>query len=383
MSWQPSNEPDRYDRARVAQLSPIKTEIKKLNLPLIRVRKLNGICSAIEMQIENGGDSPEVNKLLLDALRAGILHQVNRRQARHALRAIDAIEQAEAKRWEHVKAGTLPPVELDPDEKLDGLMQEGYDLIYDQQQIATGCDRWLEAWEFIKRLATPDMRSIEDFDRAYPLTQSLFNWAGDMEMELHNAEPDAPHYKEQRIRFVHEFLAQFPDVDDNRYLNLRRAEGEALWELDRQAEAEAVYRALVEKQPDEAWTYIGWSDQYYLMVSSAKEYEKGEALLLQALARPTLNHRDDVLDRLVGLYEEWGQPEKQAPHLAELEEIQGQKVTPRKLKPPPGKLSRFFGGGVKPKWPKPAKPKSLRRNDPCWCGSGKKYKQCHLKSDRS
>jgi len=25
----------------------------------------------------------------------------------------------------------------------------------------------------------------------------------------------------------------------------------------------------------------------------------------------------------------------------------------------------------------------LGRNDPCWCGSGKKYKQCHLKSDRS
>ncbi len=25
---------------------------------------------------------------------------------------------------------------------------------------------------------------------------------------------------------------------------------------------------------------------------------------------------------------------------------------------------------------------SLGRNDPCWCGSGKKYKQCHLKQDR-
>jgi preprotein translocase subunit SecA len=21
------------------------------------------------------------------------------------------------------------------------------------------------------------------------------------------------------------------------------------------------------------------------------------------------------------------------------------------------------------------------RNDPCWCGSGKKYKNCHLRSD--
>lgn len=24
---------------------------------------------------------------------------------------------------------------------------------------------------------------------------------------------------------------------------------------------------------------------------------------------------------------------------------------------------------------------NLRRNDPCWCGSGKKYKKCHYESD--
>lgn len=24
----------------------------------------------------------------------------------------------------------------------------------------------------------------------------------------------------------------------------------------------------------------------------------------------------------------------------------------------------------------------LQRNDPCWCGSGKKYKKCHLAADR-
>jgi len=25
----------------------------------------------------------------------------------------------------------------------------------------------------------------------------------------------------------------------------------------------------------------------------------------------------------------------------------------------------------------------LGRNDPCWCGSGKKYKNCHLKDDQA
>ena len=25
--------------------------------------------------------------------------------------------------------------------------------------------------------------------------------------------------------------------------------------------------------------------------------------------------------------------------------------------------------------------KKLERNDPCWCGSGKKYKNCHMRFD--
>ena len=28
------------------------------------------------------------------------------------------------------------------------------------------------------------------------------------------------------------------------------------------------------------------------------------------------------------------------------------------------------------------KPARLQRNDPCWCGSGKKYKRCHYDSDQ-
>ncbi len=30
----------------------------------------------------------------------------------------------------------------------------------------------------------------------------------------------------------------------------------------------------------------------------------------------------------------------------------------------------------------PGPPRDLGRNEPCWCGSGKKYKRCHLDEDR-
>jgi preprotein translocase subunit SecA len=39
--------------------------------------------------------------------------------------------------------------------------------------------------------------------------------------------------------------------------------------------------------------------------------------------------------------------------------------------------------GRAPKPPGPSEPhKDLGRNDPCWCGSGKKYKHCHLRQDQ-
>ena len=43
-----------------------------------------------------------------------------------------------------------------------------------------------------------------------------------------------------------------------------------------------------------------------------------------------------------------------------------------------GLLDRLFGSKEKPR----EIPK-LGRNDPCWCGSGKKYKHCHMRQDKT
>ena len=355
MTWKPSNEPARYDRARVARLDPVEAELVKLGLPLIRFRKLTGILNAIAMQIEDGGDSPEVNRLLLDALRAGVLHQVEERQAQAALRAIDIFEQAEAERWEQAKAGTLPPVGLAPEEQLDDLIQEGYSLLRSRQSTAEcdACDQWLAAWEIVKEVATPQMRTASAFDDAYPgLLSSVSCWCADLEIELRNASLSDPVYHEHRLRYVREFLTRFPDERKapDSYINYMRAQGEALWDLGQRAEAEALYEELIEYLPDEGWGYIGWSDQYWLFKREAtNEYDKAEAILKRALARPNLKDRDDVLARLERLYDKWGKPEKQV------------NTSARHI---------------------PSTAREIGRNDPCWCGSGKKYKYCHLKSDQ-
>ncbi len=40
------------------------------------------------------------------------------------------------------------------------------------------------------------------------------------------------------------------------------------------------------------------------------------------------------------------------------------------------------GASAKPETVRKSAKEKLGRNDPCWCGSGKKYKQCHMKQDQ-
>ena len=52
-------------------------------------------------------------------------------------------------------------------------------------------------------------------------------------------------YHIERLRVSREYQRLFPEMDTNTRVHICRAEGEALWELGRQSEAEAVYQQLV------------------------------------------------------------------------------------------------------------------------------------------
>src|SRR3972149_85329 len=83
------------DRARLNTLKPVDQAVEALNLPPLRFRKLNGILGALTMQIEDGGDSPEVNELLVKALRAAVIFQVGGDAAKSFIEARARFEQAE------------------------------------------------------------------------------------------------------------------------------------------------------------------------------------------------------------------------------------------------------------------------------------------------
>ena len=64
------------------------------------------------------------------------------------------------------------------------------------------------------------------------------------------------------------------------------------------------YQDLIETFPDKAWGYIGWSDQYYLWRDAPADYKRAEAILGQALARPNLDDRRSVQERLESLFKQ-------------------------------------------------------------------------------
>lgn len=375
----PTNPSTRYDRQRVASLDPAHAALKEMRLPPLVGRRIGVILNAIEVQIEVAGDDREVNRLLIEAVRTAVSQDALTERAAPLLQALDRFEQAEAIRWQAFFASTLPEPELTIEEQLNEMMQAGYGLL-DRGDKVAACRAWLETWDFIKQMTKPRIRSTHQFDDVYlPIVQSVFNWCQDFEIALGEAgDTDAALLTEQ-ARYAREFLQLFPDEDDLLQVNFRRTEAEALWKLGRRVEAEAVFSDLVTRLPDEGWGYIGWSDLYWLDDNSPKDYDKAESILKRALDRPTVTYRDDVLDRLEELQEV-----RQRPHgrtaRGRATPVAG--VVP--TMPPTLPRSLLYGDPtISPAQPRlvatrtpVTPPVKSGRNDPCPCGSGKKYKRC-------
>lgn len=261
-------------------------------------------------------------------------------------------------------------------EMLDDRMQAGYEAL-EAQQTTRACDLWLAVWDGFKLHLAPAMSRVRDVDAVFEGAQAFFNWCQDLQFELGNAGLDDPRYLHARVRYTREFVAQFHAEDDQSLMgNFLRAEAEALWSLGEPAAAEERFEALTRRYPSFAWGYIGWADcfwQYPPPTPEPKDYARAEALYRRALAVPTLEGRADVLTRLADLSEEQGEAEQAAAWRDQADRERAQTHRPPPAPP----------GPVVPAHLAPARAAAkLGRNEPCWCGSGLKYKRCHLDADR-
>ncbi len=242
-------------------------------------------------------------------------------------------------------------------EMIDDKIDSGYMLSAEREE-REACNLWWDAWEDIIYLMDQhSISGINAFDDRFGGTQSVYNWASDFDMELHNAGLNDESYTQKRIEFCSEYIKRSEDKKDHNIENMKRAVAESYIDIGRQEEGDTLFEGYLQEDPEWGWGWIGWSDCYWIFpVSPHINYEKAEAILKKALTVPGLRDREDVMERLLQFYDETDRKE-------EADEIERQLKALIKSKPS-GKNNIPAASSVK-----------TGRNDPCPCGSGKKYKK--------
>jgi hypothetical protein len=241
--------------------------------------------------------------------------------------------------------------------EIDDKIQKGYELIL-ENDLPGACDKWLEAWAGIKELFAEGVaEDIFELDTQYDWTQFIFNYVQDMEMELSNAGLKDARYHQSRAVFCRELL-QWCAADDQLTHNIYSGMAEGYFDSGDIETGDRLFAEWLRDDPDNGWGYVAWADCYWFGPVE-KRYEIAEGILLKAYARSELHDRIAVVDRLHDVYKEWGKTDK----AQEFEKVFAvlQRDEPED--------SLYYK-------PAPTKSKKVGRNDPCPCGSGKKYKKC-------
>jgi len=279
-------------------------------------------------------------------------------------------------------------------EELDDKMQAGYERL-ESSGAVEACRIWLEAWNDVVRLLDKaGIESIEEFDERFRGTQSLFNWIQDLEAELWNASLKDRQFLTARIVVCEEGLRRFPSDDELLTENRRRALAESYFELGESDKAEALYQNWLKADPGWGWGWIGWSDGYRFTRAERQNLKRCERILQEGLSMVDVRDRPDLAERLADLCEEQGRNDEAQQYRRQARTTTATTETTLDVRSD-GKVLRQkanikFGGAGLPLSELSNLAASLRgtsahapvtrtkigRNEPCLCGSGKKFKKC-------
>jgi len=240
--------------------------------------------------------------------------------------------------------------------EIEALLAEAFALNLENDPKGA-CDKWLEAWAQMKELfAEGAATDINDLNRKYKWKEFPGNHVQYLEMELHNAGIDDNTYHQKRIDYCQELL-QWSGTDELLINNTRIALGEAHYDLGDETGGEQVFKDWIREDPDCGWAYSGWAD--CLRLHSNEQYGKAEEVLLAGYARSGLRDKKYVVEGFVNLYNEMGKSDKAKKFQKEYDGL-------RPAAP----------GASSSAKPEPVRVVKVGRNEPCPCGSGKKYKKC-------
>lgn len=206
-------------------------------------------------------------------------------------------------------------------EMLDDKIYSGY-MLLKERKSAEACNLWWEAWkDIIYLMDHHKISGINEFDNKFRGTQSVFNWAADFDLELHNAGRYHKSYLERRIEFCSEYIKISEDKHNVNIENMKRSIAESYIKLGRTKEGDNLFESYLKEDPAWGWGWIGWSDCYWIFHGNKQNnYDKAEAILKKALTIEGLRDRVDVMERLMNFHQDTDREEKAAEIERELNE---------------------------------------------------------------
>lgn len=249
-------------------------------------------------------------------------------------------------------------------EAIDEKMAEGYQLWWGSSKEPTKvCDIWLEAWDWMKELMDENgIKSVRELNKAYTWSEFPMNCVQELGFELHNAGLDEPSYHDKRIVY-HRELLQYIGEERPMAERARHAIAEAYFEKGDIEECDRLFGQWLDDDPQCGRGYLGWFSCYDHNRRNGDKAKAGE-IIERALKAPELRNRLDVVDRALTYYEAAdSNKEKVAELRRELSVLQAAEPARRTSH------KQIPTESIK-----------VGRNDPCPCGSGKKYKSCHGKA---
>jgi tetratricopeptide (TPR) repeat protein len=279
-------------------------------------------------------------------------------------------------------------------EMIDDKMQRGYKRIEALDAVGA-CEIWLKVWnDILNIMDSQKMSYLDEFDQKFRGTESVVNWVQDVEMELWNAGLKDKNFFHERINFCEDFIKRFSDMNSLITENMKRALAQSYFQVGEVAKSDSLFREWLIEDPQWGWGWIGWSDCYWLDVWKKRDFDKGEQILKEGLAVPLVRDKIDMMERLAELYSESGREEEADKIIEKIESLEQvkQEVEIRKIKNglrvktkldfgeegiPLEEFGRIHNriGNIDSMSEEVLKIK-IGRNDPCPCGSGKKYKKC-------
>lgn len=242
-------------------------------------------------------------------------------------------------------------------------IEKGYELLRSRQTEAC-CQEWLGAWENIKALmADGEVRDLHELQGKYNWTVFIMNYVQELEMELYNAAINNSEYALARIRYCQELLPLLTEQDQLCIENTRRALAESLHRVGDFAECDRLFEGWLADDPDWGWGWIGWASCYlYGAGNGETDLVKAGSIIQRAIAREGVRHRRDVIEHATEVFSSLGEQELVDQLKAEMSQMTN---TVRFSQTQTHAIGRSKEKVVK-----------IGRNQPCICGSGKKYKKC-------